>query len=311
MADQVGLVLVLVILILAFGLTTQNFLTKEQFRSMANQIPAMVVVTVGMTYVLVIAGIDLSVGSVLALCGVVMGTLMTAKHPMPLWVAAIAALGMGLACGAFNGLVTVVWSIPSFVVTLGMLEIARGAAHWLSGSTTAYITGGRASPIANTLFLGLQMPFWIAVVTVIVAQLVLSRTVFGRYIIAIGTNEEAVRLSGIRTWPLKVSVFMIAGFLSGLGALIEVSRNEYSSPNAGDGWELAAIAAAVIGGTSLMGGRGSVISSTLGVAIMTVLSAGLAARGVSDEKKRVITGSVIILAVILDYYRNRLGSSQK
>jgi ribose transport system permease protein len=124
--------------------------------------------------------------------------------------------------------------------------------------------------------------------------------------VAVGTNQEAVRLSGISTWPIKLGVFMIAGFCSAVGAMMDVSRSQTSNPNSGTGLELDVIAAVVIGGTSLMGGRGSVASSLLGVAIIAVLSSGLAAQGVRDETKRIITGTVIIAAVILDYYRLRL-----
>ena len=306
-ADQIGLLIVLALLIAAFGLTTPNFFSAGQFRALANQNAETVLVVVGMTYVLVIGGIDLSVGSVLGLCGGVIGVLMVEPHRFPLIVAVPAALLVGLLCGAFNGLVTVVWSIPSFVVTLGMLEIARGATHWITGSSTQYI-GGRADAIAAASLFGLQLPFWIAIGVVIIGQFVLTRTTFGRYMIATGTNEEAVRLSGISTKRVKVAVFMIAGFLAAGGAAIDVSRMEAANPSSGEHLELAAIAAAVIGGTSLLGGRGSVINSFLGVAIMAVLSAGLAARGVHDETKRMITGMVIILAVILDYYRHRFGT---
>src|SRR6185437_2998735 len=262
--DQLGLVVVLIILILAFGLTTPYFLTATTFTTIANQIPATVLVTVGMTYVLVIAGIDLSVGSVLGLCGGVIGVLMTLKHPMPLMVAVGAALGVGLLCGLFNGVVSEAWSIPSFVVTLGMLEIARGAAHLVTGSRSAYI-GSRAGTIADATFLHLQLPFWIAMGVVALGQFVLTRTVFGRYMIAIGTNEEAVRLSGVATRRVKIAVYMIAGFLAAAGAVMDVSRSQAANPNSGDGLELAVIAAAVIGGTSLLGGRGSVVNSLLGV----------------------------------------------
>jgi ribose transport system permease protein len=199
----------------------------------------------------------------------------------------------------------ITWSIPSFVVTLGMLEIARGATYWLTNYRTAYV-GSRAGTIADITFGGLSLTVYIAIAAVIAGQFILSRTVFGRYMVAVGTNQEAVRLSGISTWPIKLGVFMIAGFCSAVGAMMDVSRSQTSNPNSGTGLELDVIAAVVIGGTSLMGGRGSVASSLLGVAIIAVLSSGLAAQGVRDETKRIITGTVIIAAVILDYYRLRL-----
>ena len=302
--DQLGLIAVLALLIAGFAFTTPHFFTRDNFTTIFNQMPATVLCAVGMTYVLIIGGVDLSVGSVLGLSGGVVGVLMTGAHPQPLWIAVLAALGAGALCGLLNGLIVVTWSVPSFVVTLGMLEIARGATHWLTASRTAYI-GSRAGTIADLSLGGLSLPLYIALAAVIIGQFVLSRTVFGRYMIAVGTNEEAVRLSGISTRPVKTAVFVIAGLCAAAGAVMDVSRSQASNPNAGTGLELDVIAAVVIGGTSLMGGRGSVASSLLGVAIIAVLSSGLAARGVRDETKRLITGTVIVAAVILDYYRLR------
>jgi ribose transport system permease protein len=146
----------------------------------------------------------------------------------------------------------------------------------------------------------------IALATVILGQIVLSRTVFGRYMVAIGTNEQAVRLSGIHPRPTKIAVFAIAGLLAGLGGLFHASRLASADPNAGIGLELSAIAAVVIGGTSLMGGRGSVVNSFFGVLILEVLITGLAQVGAAEEAKRVITGGVIIAAVVANIYRDRL-----
>jgi ribose transport system permease protein len=144
---------------------------------------------------------------------------------------------------------------------------------------------------------------------VISAQVVLSRTIFGRYMVAIGTNEEAVRLSGINPKPIKLTVFLITGLLVAMAAIIDTSRFQSANPNAGSGFELQAIAAAVIGGTSLMGGRGSVASTLLGVLIIAVLNSGLASVGAKDELKRLVTGAVIVAAVILDQYRHRFRRS--
>jgi len=307
LADQLGLLIVLALLIGAFAFTTPYFFSAATFTTIANQIPAVVLAAVGMTYVLIIGGIDLSIGSILGLAGAVMGVMMTGAHPAPLWLAAVAALAAGAICGIFNGLIVVAWPVPSFVVTLGMLEIARGATHLITNSQSAYI-GARAGVIADASFLGLSFPFWIAIAAVIIGQIVLSRTVFGRYMVAVGTNEEVVRLAGVGTRPVKAAVFIIAATLAAAGAIMDVSRAQAATPNAGTGLELKVIAAVVIGGTSLMGGRGSVVSSLFGVIIIAVLDAGLAARGVRDETKRLITGCVIVTAVILDYYRHRFAS---
>lgn len=303
-ADYLGLTLALGVLILIFGLSTRNFLTTDNFRAIANQIPAALLLATGMTYVLIVAEIDLSVGSVLGLCTAVLGVALT-RWGWPLAPAVALTLGSGVLCGVFNGWVSLRWRLPSFIVTLGMLEMARGGAHALSGSRTQYI-GPAVAGIAETYLLGLSLPFLLALTVVVLAQLALTRTVFGRYLVAIGTNEEAVRLSGINPGPVKLAVFGLTGLLVALAAVIDTSRYQAANPNAGSGFELQAIAAAVIGGTSLMGGRGSVLSTFLGVLIIAVLNAGLAALGARDETKRLVTGAVIVTAVILDRYRQRL-----
>jgi ribose transport system permease protein len=303
LADYAGMLMALVLLIVVFSLCTEHFLTVTTFRTIANQIPAAVMVATGMTFVLIIAEIDLSVGSVLGLCGAVLGVTM-ARHGWPLALALPATLAAGLICGAVNGLISIRWRLPSFIVTLGMLEMARGGAHFLTHSQTQYV-GAAVGGFAEAHVFGLSVPFLMAVALVVAAQLALGRTVFGRYLIAIGTNEEAVRLSGIDPRPVKLAVFALSGLLVGLAAAIDTSRFQSANPNAGTGFELQAIAAVVIGGTSLMGGRGSVLSTFLGVLIIAVLNNGLAAVGARDETKRLITGLVIIAAVIVDQYRQR------
>ncbi|MCP5526850.1 MAG: ABC transporter permease [Verrucomicrobiales bacterium] len=303
--EYLGLMVALAGLIAFFSLATDHFFSRTNFTTIANQIPSAVLVATGMTFVLIIAEIDLSVGSVLGLCGCVLGVLL-ARVEWPLWAAAAAVLVAGLACGAFNGLVALRWRLPSFIVTLGMLEMARGGAHSLTGSRTQYL-GEQVGVIAGWNLLGLSFPFLLAVLLAGLAQLTLTRTVFGRHLVAIGTNAEAVRLSGIDPRPRQFAVFMLTGGLVALAAIIDVSRFQTANPNDGIGFELQAIAAVVIGGTSLMGGRGSVISSFFGVLIIAVLNSGLAAMGARDETKRLITGAVIIAAVVVDHYRRRWG----
>ena len=305
MSERRGLLAVLVLLLLLFGALSDHFLTRLTLVTLANQIPALVVIATGMTFVLVVGGIDLSVGSVLALSSALLGTALT-SWGWPLLAAVPLALGAGLVAGAANGLVTVRWGIPSFIVTLGMLEVARGGAYLVTGSQSVFIGGAIEAIGAPVPGLGLSPAFLIAVLLVIAGQLVLSRTVFGRYVVAIGTNEEAVRLSGIDPRPVKLVVFAMSGLLAGLGGVFGAAYLESADPNAGIGMELAAIAAVVIGGTSLMGGRGSVVNSFSGVLIIAVLQAGLAQIGASEPTKRVITGTVIVAAVIADVYRHKL-----
>ncbi len=291
-------------LILLFGALSDNFLTTRTFTTLAGRIPALAVVSAGLTLVLIIGGIDLAVGSVLGLSSAVLGLLLTDGH-CPLWLAAVGGLATGAVAGLANGLISVRLSIPSFIVTLGMLEAARGGAYLVTGSQTKYL-GPAVEPLARPLpGLGLPPSFLTAIVVVVAAQVALTRTVFGRHLVAIGTNENATRLAGIDPRPAKTTVFILSGLLAGLGGLFHTARLGSADPNAGTGLELAGIAAVVIGGTSLMGGRGSVINSLFGVLIIATLEAGLAQIGASEPFKRVITGAVIVAAVTVDSWRKR------
>ena len=310
LVEYVAMLVVWIGLVLFFGVLSDSFLSLRTFVTLANRIPALAVIATGMTLVLVLGEIDLSVGSVLGLCGAVLGVALVSWH-LPLWAAIMLSLGVGLVAGALNGLVTVVLGIPSFIVTLGMLEIARGLAYLTTQSQTKYIGGaveGLSTPVAG---LAVSPAFLVAVLVIVAGQVALSRTVFGRYVVAIGTNEPAVRLAGINTTPVKIAVFALVGLLTGLGGVFYTSRLGSSDPNAGVGLELSAIAAVVIGGTSLLGGRGSVVNSFFGVLIIATLEAGLAQVGASEPTKRVMTGVVIIGAVILDAWRHHLGGRRR
>jgi ribose transport system permease protein len=291
--NYLGLIGALLAMCVLFSILSENFLTAATFTTLSNDIPTLVVMAVGMTFVLIIGGIDLSVGSVMALAASVLSM-------------AAATLGVLVAslCGMLTGLISVGWRIPSFIVSLGVLEMARGLAYQVTNSRTEYI-GSAVDGISSPILFGMSPAFLSAILIVVVGHLVLTKTVLGRHWIGIGTNEEAVRLSGINPRPSKVLVFALMGLLAGVGALFQVSRLEAADPNGGVGMELQVIAAVVIGGTSLMGGRGSVISTFIGVLIISVLEAGLAQVGVSEPMKRIITGLVIVAAVVLDTYRRR------
>lgn len=303
-AEYLGLSAVLAGLILVFSLSTEHFWSVATFQAIANQIPEPTIIAVGMTFVLIIAGIDLSVGSVLALSGAVLGICMTCGD-WPLAPAVLACLVAGLACGAANGALVVAWGLPSFIVTLGMMEAARGGAYLVTGSEMQYI-GSRVAVVLDTKLLGLSMPFLVAIAAVVFGQVMLSWTVLGRRMFAVGANEESARLSGLNPRTVKMVVFTLSGLLASIAAVINCSRLTAADPNAGVGYELEAIAAVVIGGTSLMGGRGAVVNSFFGVLIIAVLDNGLVQVGAQDPVKRLATGLVIVVAVIVDYYRHRL-----
>lgn len=299
--EVLALLGVLLALVTGFSLLTGRFLTAASLRTIANQAPELVIAAVGLTFVLLIGGIDLSVGSVLALSSATLG-LCLVKLGMPLPAAIVPALAAGLLAGGLNGWLTVRLAVPSFIVTLGTLEMARGLTYLVTRSQTQYV-GERVERLNEASLLGLSAPFLASVALVAAAQLALTRTLFGRYATAIGTNEEAVRLSGIDPRPVKLAVFTLAGLLAGAAGVVYTARLGAADPNAGVGFELQAIAAVVVGGTSLMGGRASVVGSFLGVLIIAVLGAGLAQAGAQEPTKRLVTGAVIVAAVVADRFR--------
>lgn len=308
-ADYLGLLLVLAVLVAVFSTQTQHFFTTTTLLTILNEIPRPAIIAVGMTFVIITAGIDLSVGSVLAVCCAVLGVcLQDFKWPLPLALAACVA--SGTLAGILNGAVIAAWRLPSFIVTLGMLEAARGMAYLVTNSQSKYIGAG-VQKIQEVQLNGLSLTFFAAIVVVLLGQLTLSFTRFGRHVYAVGANAETARLSGIPVRRVAFSVFVLSGALTGLAAIMESARLATAVPSAGVGYELEAVAAVVIGGTSLMGGRGSVFHSFIGVVIIAVLEAGLAQLGAGEPTKRLVTGAAIVLAVIVDYYRSRLSGAAR
>lgn len=308
--DVLGMLVVLAALSVLFGRFSDHFWSAQTVKTIVNQSADLTAVAVGMTLVLVIGGIDLSVGSVMALSGAVLG-IAVVDWNLPFPVALLLSLATGAACGFVNGFITVRWSIPSFIVTLGMLESARGATYLLTRSETKYV-GTRIEWLSRPIpGLGASTGFLIALGLVVAGHVLLTRTVLGRYMTAIGTNEEAVRLSGVDPRPTKLLTFVLSGLCAAIAAVFQVSQMSSADPNGGIGLELGAIAAVVIGGTSLMGGRGSVLRSFLGVLIIAVLQSGLVHVGASDPFKRLISGAVIVLAVVADVHRGHWGASAR
>lgn len=309
LASSAGLLGALLLEIIVFSLLQQRFLSTATFTSVINQIPALTVIAVGMSIVLISGGIDLSVGSLVALTGSFIGILMV-DHHWGLATSVMVAVLVSTTCGILNGIVIVSLKLPSFIVTLGTLQIARGVCYLITSSRTKYI-GAAVEPIAAKIdWLGMSPAFLFAIAIVAVGQFVLSRTIFGRYCIAIGNNEAAVRMSGIDPRWTQIAAFAICGFLAGVAGVIETSRLGSSDPNAGGRMELDAIAAAVIGGTSLSGGRGGIVSTFFGVLIIAVLKTGLIQVGAGDGTKLIITGLVTVLAVAADAFRSKLARNR-
>ena len=296
------IVLSLLAIVVFFGFASERFLSMATLSTLLNQLPALTVVTIGMTLVLIAGGIDLSVGAVLALSAGVIGACVSA-FGMPLPLAALVGIAAGLVAGVANGIIGPWLRLPIFIVTLGMLEVARGLAYLVTDSQTVYM-GASIQAFALPLpVVGLSAAFVTALVLVVAVDFVLKSTIFGRQIVAVGSNEQAAEVVGISPRRVRFAVLATSGALAGLAGLMNAAYLGAADPNAGVGMELSAIAAAVIGGTSLMGGKGSISGAFIGVLIVSVLQIGLAQLGMTEPAKRVVTGAVIILAVILDRWR--------
>lgn len=306
-AEFLFLALLLGALVILFGALSDHFWSVATLQTVTNRIPALALAALGMTFVLVAGGIDLSVGSVAAVAGAVFGWAV-ADQGWGVAGAALLALAAGIGCGLLNGGLVNVLRMPSFIVTLGMLEGARGVAYLVTNSQTKYLGEQLGAVQRSVPGLGLSGAFVLAAGLTVLAQFVLTSTVFGRHTVAVGTNEEAARLVGISPGRIRAIVFAASGLLAALAGLCHVARLGAADPNAGSGLELSAIAAAVIGGTSLMGGRGSMIATFVGVLIIATLEAGLAHLGVSEPMKRVVTGVVIIGAVGAEAIRSQLAA---
>lgn len=287
----------LVLCVVLWGLTP-HFLTVSNLLNIVQQTSINAIVAVGLTYVIISGGIDLSVGSIVALSGVVLGMLLQGGQP-PL-VAIPGALVVGFGCGLLNGALVSFGGLPPFIVTLGMMSVARGAALVVTEGRpiSGFDEGFRWLAAGNVGLV--PAPVIVMVLVYAVAHLVLTRTTFGRYVYAIGGNEEATRLSGVAVRFHKTAIYCVSGVTSAVAAVVLTARLNSAQPIAGMMYELDAIAAVVIGGTSLMGGEGSLGGTLVGALIMGVLRNGLNLLGVSSFLQQIVIGTVIVGAVLVD-----------
>ncbi len=295
---EAGTALGLMVLCVGLWIATPYFATAANLTNVAEQSAIVGVIAIGMTFVILTGGIDLSVGSLVALAGIVIGSALQRGMPVP--VAVSAGIAAGVVAGALNGLMVTRGSLPPFIATLGMMSVARGAALMLSDGRpiSGFPDGLRV--LATSRVMGVPAPVVLMLALYFVAYVVLTRTVLGRYMYAIGGNEEATALAGVHVRFYKTLVYAISGLSAGLCAMLLVARLNSAQPIAGIGYELDAIAAVVIGGTSLLGGSGSVIGTLIGALIMSVLRNGLNLLGVSSYLQQVAIGVVIIVAVLID-----------
>ncbi len=297
-ARQFGTLMGLVGLSAVLWALTPHFLTVSNLLNIAQQTSINAIVAAGMTFVIISGGIDLSVGSIVAVSGVVLGTLLQAGQPAP--VAVAIAVSVGAACGLANGALVSWGGLPPFIVTLGMMSVARGAALlFTEGRPVSGFDGGFRWMATGTVAF-IPVPIIAMAAVYLAAHLVLTRTIFGRYVYAIGGNEEATRLSGVPVRFHKTMVYGVSGVMSAAAALLLTARLNSAQPIAGIMYELDAIAAAVIGGTSLMGGTGTLPGTLVGALIMGVLRNGLNLLGVSSFVQQIVIGAVIVGAVLVD-----------
>ncbi len=301
--------LALALMVIALSFLSDRFLTVDNGWNILRQISVNLCLSVGMTLVILSAGIDLSVGAILGFSGAIAAGLLKNGLALPAFDvrleftvagAIVAGIAVGAAAGWFNGFAITRFQLPPFVATLGMLSIARGLTMLWTGGFPITALGGDFGFIGTGAVLGMPMPVWIMLVLVAVFVVVTKRTRFGRHIYAVGGNERAALLTGLRVNRIKIGVYTLAGALAGVAGLIVTARLDSAQPNAGLGYELDSIAAVVIGGTSLSGGRGSVMGTVLGCLIIGVLNNGLFLLNVSPFWQQVIKGGVILLAVAID-----------
>lgn len=301
----------LIVLLVVFSLASPNFFNFSNLVSIVLATCVSGVLALGITFVIISGGIDLSVGTVMTFSAVICATFITVLH-VPLFVGVIMGVLAGACCGLIDGLVISKMDVPPFIATLGMMMTARGLSLVISGTKPVYLTETNFSEIAvgsflNKLIPGFEIPNAVVIflTLAVIASLILSKTVLGRYAFALGSNEEAARLSGIRISLWKTTMYVVGGSFCGIAGIIMSSRLSSAQPGLGAGYEFDAITAAVIGGTSLSGGEGSILGTVIGAFVMSVLTNGLRILSVPQEWQYVVTGVILVLAVYADVLRRK------
>ncbi len=302
----------LIILIIVFSLASPNFATQQNAVGILLATTINGILALGVTFVIITGGIDLSIGTVMTFSAVMTGVFITNWH-WPLLIGVLGGLASGALAGLVNGIVIAKLKVPPFIATLGVLYVAKGLSLIFSDLHPIYFTD---TPIFRTFAMGsvvgavlpnVNIPNAVLVLfaAAIVASFILTRTILGRYTFALGSNEEATRLSGVNVDAWKIGIYTLCGLFAGLGGVVLAARLNSAQPALGQGYELDAIAAVVIGGTSLAGGEGTIIGTIIGAFVLSVLTNGLRILSVPQEWQTVVTGVIVILAVYLDIARRR------
>jgi ribose transport system permease protein len=297
----------LIILLVFFSIIAPHFASLENYRNILTATASNGLLATGVTFVIITGGIDLSIGTGTAFASVALG-IVAVNLGLPLWLGLIAGLAAGGSVGLINGVLIAKLKLPPFIATLGMMYVTIGMAQVLSDVHPIYFTDPQ--PAFNGFFMGnpvagIPNTVWVMFGGAIVAWILLNKTVFGRYTFALGSNEEAARLSGVNVDRWKALVYVVCGVFVGLAGIVLSARSSSAQPSQGQGYELDAIAAAVIGGTSLAGGEGSIVGTMIGAFLISTLRTGLSVDNVPQQWQYVITGLVVIGAVWLDIQRRR------
>ena len=307
--DRFAALTAVIVLFVVFSFTANNFFTIRSVLTLALQTSTVTIMGIGVLFTILTGGIDLSIGSVVARKGTIGG--IAASAGVPIWLSWIIGVFVGALCGLANGFMITRMKLAPFIATLGMLMVARGVALTI---TNAYALPGPEGfgALGNDTVLGMgpqfpgiSYPVLIMIAVALICHFVLNETLIGRYIYAVGSNQEAARLSGIRINRVKIVSYMVSGFMAGLVGVILASRMLTAQPNSATGYEMNAIAAAVIGGTSLMGGVGTVGGTVIGSFIIGILTVGMTMAGANYFMQTVVIGLVVIGAVYVDQFRLR------
>lgn len=297
--QEVGIYGAAILIFAIFGILNNNFLTPGNLRDIAVAASINAIIGLGVTFVIITGGIDLSVGSIASVVGIISATLMTANGVSP-FLALIIGIAAGLACGVVNGLLITRLKLPPFIATLGTMSIFQGLAYVTTDGKPVYNIPQEFILMLNSYIGGVPLMVIIVAVVGILCWLLLRRTVFGENVIAVGGSEETAWLSGIRVNRVKIMVYALSGGLAGLAGLILVARINAAQTEGGSPYLLTAIAAAVIGGANLMGGEGRIAGTLVGALILGALTNGLVLLNVPSFYEQIVTGSVVVIAVALD-----------
>ena len=308
--SQVFVYLILLFVIVFFSIMSKSFMTSRNILNICRQVSMIGICSVGMTMVLLTGGIDISVGSIIALSGVVAAKLI-AENMWPIFPAMVVGVIIGVICGVISGVMVAKFDVPALIATLAMQSIARGIAFILTQGIPVYGLPEEIRVLGQGYFLNIPIPVYIMVLMFFIGWWLLEQTTFGRHVYAIGGNEEVARLSGINVMMRKLQIYAFSGFFAGLSGIIMLSRVNSGQPNTSEGFEMDVITAAVLGGVSVAGGQGKIVNVIAGVLIMGMLGNGMTLMNLDEYWQWVTRGAVLLFAVAFDNWSRKRQSKVK